>query len=228
MTEHRPVVSSGSAATARTARTALDDLVVPDTAASAAALEVASAYQSPALLNHAVRAYVWAAAHGTAHGIRFDAELLYVAAMFHDIGLVPEFDSHTVSFEEAAGHVARVFAAGAQWPAERRERLAEVIVRHMWPEVDVSVDPEGHLLSRSTALEIVGRNVDDFSPAFRAVVLERHPRLGLATEFLACFQAQAERKTDSSAAHAVRSRLEVRMAANPLDHAASSSPAAGD
>jgi hypothetical protein len=39
----------------------LDDLVVPDTAASAA-LEVASVYQSPALLNHSLRAYVWAAA----------------------------------------------------------------------------------------------------------------------------------------------------------------------
>jgi hypothetical protein len=41
--------------------------------------------------------------------------------MFHDISLVPEFDSHTVAFEEASGHVARVFAA--DWPSERRDRL---------------------------------------------------------------------------------------------------------
>ena len=47
----------------------LDDLVVPATAASAAALEVASAYQLPALLNHSLRAYVWAAAHGMTRGI---------------------------------------------------------------------------------------------------------------------------------------------------------------
>jgi hypothetical protein len=32
--------------------------------------------------------------------------------MLHDIGLVPEFDSHTVPFEDAGGHVARVFGAG--------------------------------------------------------------------------------------------------------------------
>ncbi len=38
----------------------LDEVVVPDTAASAAAFEVASAYESPALLNHSLRAYVWA------------------------------------------------------------------------------------------------------------------------------------------------------------------------
>ncbi|WP_377273261.1 HD domain-containing protein [Peterkaempfera sp. SMS 1(5)a] len=195
----------------------LDELVVPDTAASAAALEVARAYHSAALFNHSLRAYVWAAAHGMERGIRFDPELLYVAALFHDIGLAPEFDSHTVAFEEAGGHVARVFAAGAGWPAERRVRLAQVIVRHMWPDVDVSTDPEGHLLARSTTTEITGRHADDFAPAFRAEVLERYPRLDLTSGFLACFEAQAERKPDSSAAGAVRTGLSARMAANPLD-----------
>ena len=198
-------------------RMALDDLVVPGTAAAAAALEVASAYHSPALFNHSVRAYVWAAADGMARGIGFDPELLYVAAMFHDVGLVPVFDSHTVAFEEAGGHVARVFAAGAGWPAERRQRLSEVIIRHMWPQVDVSMDPEGHLLARATAAEIAGRNLDAWTDGFKAEVLARYPRLDLTQEFLACFQAQAERKPTSSAAAAVRSGLSTRMTANPLD-----------
>jgi HD superfamily phosphodiesterase len=197
----------------------LDDLVIPDTAASSAALEVATAYQSSALLSHSRRVYVWAAAYAKQHDIRYDAELLFVAAMFHDISLVPEFDSHTVSFEEAGGHVAKVFAAGAGWPSERRERLAEVIVRHMWPDVDVTDDPEGHLISRAAALDIVGKDVDDFSLAFRADVLRQFPRLGLADEFLTCFQAQADRKTDSSAFRAVQSGLSSRMATNPLDAA---------
>ncbi|MFF2148183.1 HD domain-containing protein [Kitasatospora sp. NPDC058190] len=195
----------------------LDDLVIPDTAACATAREVASAYCSPALLNHSVRAYLWAAAYGTSQGIAFDAELLYVAAMFHDIGLVREFDSHTVAFDEAGGHVAWVFAAGAGWPAARRTRLAEVIVRHMWDQVDVADDPEGHLLERSTSLDISGRNVDDFTAAFRGEVLARHPRLGLGDEFVSCFREQAQRKPDSSAAAAMRNGIAARIAANPLD-----------
>lgn len=202
------------------------DLVIPDTAASSAALEVASAYQSAALLSHSHRVYLWAAAYARQQGIRCDGELLFVAAMFHDISLAPEFDSHTVSFEEAGGHVARVFAAGAGWPSERRERLGQVIVRHMWPDVDVADDPEGHLLSRAAALDIVGKNIDDFSPAFRDEVLRRHPRLGLADEFLACFRAQAERKPGSSAARAVQSGLGSRIAANPLDAAREHTPEA--
>jgi hypothetical protein len=150
-------------------------------------------------------------------GIGFDPELLYVAALFHDIGLVPAFDSYAVPFEEAGGHVARVFAAGAGWQAGRRERLAEVIIRHMWRRVDVSADPEGYLLARATQAEITGTNLDDFPPGFRAEVLDRHPRLDIAGEFLACLEAQAERKPGSSAAASVRSGLGTRMAGNPLD-----------
>jgi hypothetical protein len=195
----------------------LDDLVIPGSPAATASLEVASAYESPALLNHSLRAYVWAAADGVARGIDFDPELLYVAAMFHDIGLVPAFDSHTLAFEEAGGHVAGVFAAGAGWPAKRRERLSEVIIRHMWPQVDLSMDPEGHLLARSTGADISGRNLDDWEDGFKAEVLRRYPRLDLSQEFLGCFRAQAERKPDSSAAAAIRSGLSTRMTANPLD-----------
>jgi hypothetical protein len=38
----------------------LSDLEIPVTAACRAALDVATAYCSPALLNHSVRAYLWA------------------------------------------------------------------------------------------------------------------------------------------------------------------------
>ncbi|RST06815.1 HD domain-containing protein [Streptomyces sp. WAC05374] len=195
----------------------LDDLKAPATPACATALEVATAYCTPALLNHSVRAYIWAAAHGTARGIAYDPELLWVAAMFHDIALMPEFDSHTVGFDDASGHVAWVFAAGAGWPVPRRRRLVEAVVAHMLDEVDVRRDPEGYLLERSTSLDISGRHMDDFTDAFRAGVLARHPRLGIAEEFLACFRDQADRKPDSSPAAALRNDIAGRILTNRLD-----------
>ena len=73
----------------------LDDLV-PDSTAAALALEVAERFHSPALLNHCRRSHLWAAEYARARGIAVDAELLYVAAMLHDIGLVPAFDSATL------------------------------------------------------------------------------------------------------------------------------------
>ncbi|CAM5464449.1 HD domain-containing protein [Streptomyces abikoensis] len=194
-----------------------DPLAVPSTPACTAALEVATAYCSPALLNHSVRAYVWAAAYGTAQGIAFDPELLFVGAMFHDIGLVEEFDNHTLGFDDASGHIAWVFAAAAGWPPARRRRLVEVVLAHMLSEVDPHADPEGHLLERSTSMDISGRHMDDFSGAFKAEVLRRHPRAGIAEEFLACFRDQAERKPGSSPAASLRDNIAERILTNRLD-----------
>jgi hypothetical protein len=192
-------------------------LIAPPTPTSALALEVARRFCSPALLNHSIRSYAWAVDHAERNGIRFDAELLFVAAALHDVGIVPEFDSHTVPFEHAGGHVAWTFAAGAGWPAVRRERVSEVIVRHMWDEVDVTVDAEGHLLELATSLDISGRNSDHWNPELVASVLDALPRFDLATEFVACFADQADRKPESTAAGAIRGGIAERMAANPLE-----------
>ncbi|WP_299957420.1 HD domain-containing protein [uncultured Modestobacter sp.] len=193
------------------------DALVPDSPAAALAREVAARFCSPALLAHSCRSYLWAAQYGRARGIAFDAELLYVAAMLHDIGLVPVFDSATVPFEEAGGAVAWVFAAGAGWDAERRDRVAGVIVAHMAEQVDVATDPEGHLLELATGLDVSGRRPDDWPAAFRTEVLARYPRQGLAEEFLGCFTEQARRKPASLAGRFVAGGFAERVRANPLD-----------
>jgi len=195
----------------------IDDLSLPGGAVCANAADVAKTYSSPALLNHSMRVYAWAVALGAVHRVRFDPELLFVAAMLHDVGLTEEFDNHTKPFEVAGGHVAWVFAAGAGWPVPRRARLAEVIVRHMHAEVDPAGDPEGFLLSRAAAADIAGRGVADLPAGFRADVPARYPRLDLVDEFLRCFRDQAARKPESAAGAAMRNDLATRMAANPLE-----------
>jgi HD domain-containing protein len=190
---------------------------LPDTAACRLAREVVQEFSSPALVNHCLRSYLWAADHAARHGIAFDAELLFVAAMVHDLGLVPVFDSATVPFEEAGGAVGWVFAAGAGWPAGRRRRVAEIVVAHMAPEVDVAADPEGHLLELATGLDVSGRDPDAWPAGLRAEVLDRHPRLGLADEFVACFADQARRKPGSIAGRLAATGFAARAQANPLD-----------
>ncbi|MGW3348402.1 HD domain-containing protein [Nonomuraea rubra] len=194
-----------------------DDLVIPDTPAARGALEVAAQYHTPSLLNHSLRAYLWAAAYAQGNGIAFDAELLYVSAMLHDIGLAAEFDSHTVPYEEAGGHVAWAFCAGAGWSPERRARACEVIIRHMWEEVPLEEDPEGHLLELSTGMDISGRRTDEIPAEVRREVLERHPRLEIAKEFSVCIADQGARKPSSFAARFVRNGIVDRIIRNPLD-----------
>ena len=190
---------------------------LPDTPACRLAREVVAEFSSPALVNHCLRSYLWAADHAARHGIAFDAELLFVSAMVHDLGLVPVFDSATVPFEDAGGAVGWVFAAGAGWPVARRRRVAGIVVAHMAPEVDVATDPEGHLLELSTGLDISGRDPGAWPDDVRADVLAAYPRLGLVDEFVACFTDQARRKPESLAGRFVATGFADRARANPLD-----------
>src|SRR5206468_12190143 len=65
---------------------------VPDSALAHRARELIDDVEPPFLVNHSVRAYAWAVELAWHDELRFDAEILYVSAMLHDIGLVPAYD----------------------------------------------------------------------------------------------------------------------------------------
>ena len=90
-------------------------------------------------------------------------------------------------------------------------------MRHMWDEVDVAKDPEGHLLELSTGMDISGRAHRGYPLRPAAEVLARHPRLEIAKEFAACVTDQGTRKPASLAGGFVRAGITDRIAANPLD-----------
>ncbi|MCG7418715.1 HD domain-containing protein [Microbacterium sp. ACRRU] len=196
----------------------LSEFSVPDTLAARGALALAEQYQSEAITAHALRSWVWAEAFALVDGITgIDHELLYVAAVLHDIGTVTEFDNHTLSYEHAGGHVATALAAGAGWESERRERALEVIVRHNWPRVDPAMDAEGYLLEIATGLDISGARPDALPREFVRDVLDAYPRGALAAEFGACVVDQAERKPDTAARRLVDGGVLEKLAANPLE-----------
>lgn len=157
-------------------------------------------------MNHCLRSWVWAATLADSRGLEVDRELLFVAAMLHDLGVTAAFDAYSVPFEEAGGAVAWTFAAGAGWPAVRRRRLREVIERHMWSSVDPAFDPEGHLLEVATTLDVRGGGLalwDDVvgaEPGLLRDVTARLPRLDFSVGFDASIAEQAERKPSSAAA----------------------------
>jgi len=196
----------------------ISDFPVPDTLAARGALALARQYQSPAITAHALRSWLWAEAFAVVDGIgNIDHELLYVAAVLHDIGTVGEFDNHALSYEHAGGYVGVALTAGAGWEQPRRERVLEVIVRHNWPRVDPSMDAEGHLLEIATGLDISGARPDALPEDFRREVLAAHPRGALAAEFGACVLDQAARKPDTAARRLVDGGVVAKLAANPLE-----------
>lgn len=196
----------------------LHDFLPPDTAAARGAHELVTRFQSPALVNHVLRSWLWAEAFAIVEGHRgIDHELLYTGAVLHDIGLAPAYDNHVLGYEEAGGFVGEALTAGAGWSVERQRRVNEIIVRHNWPSVDPAQDVEGYLLETSTGLDIAGRRDEEIPLEFRREVLAAYPRLGLAAEFGDCVQQQAERKPYSQARRLVEGGLVGKLSDNPLE-----------
>ena len=195
----------------------LDDADPPGTSAVAAARELAERYLTPALAEHSVRSWYWAIGFAEVLDLEPDRELLAVAALLHDIGLVEEFDAVRAPYEVAGGHVAAVFGAGAGWSRERQQRLIEVIERHNWPSVDPAFDIEGHLLEIATGLDISGARPEALPGEYLDEVLAAFPRGALETDFGDRVADQAARKPASHAARLLAGGLREKLAANPLE-----------
>jgi hypothetical protein len=170
----------------------LETLTVPDTAAAREAETICRDVSSASLANHCFRSYAWGALLGVRDGVAWDAELLYAAAMLHDIGLTPAYDRGGC-FERDGADAAREILTGLGWAAARADTAAQAIYLHMH-EVGPDDSPEALLLDVGTAVDVRGVRLADVPHAPRGFVLERFPRLGFKEHFIDLFEDQARRK----------------------------------
>jgi HD domain len=173
-------------------RRALDPatLVPPDSSLARDAEVAAQDLLTPALLNHSRRAYAWGAAIAALHGIGFDRELLYLAAMFHDTG-IPSPVPH-VDFTVRSAALAREFADGHDVAVDDREVVANAIAMHHTPGVGVEAGAEAYLLSAGAGVDVFGLRSNELPDAVRASVVREYPRLGFKREFAGLTRAEAK------------------------------------
>src|SRR3954454_21885402 len=84
-------------------------LVIPDSLLAKEAIDILREHSIDLLFNHSLRVYLFAAEQGRQRKLRFDPELLYVAAAFHDLGLIRKFSSPDERFEVDGANAARQF-----------------------------------------------------------------------------------------------------------------------
>src|SRR6201996_8517489 len=84
-------------------------VIIPDSNLAREATELVRDTESPLLFNHSTRVYYFGALAGKRRGLKFDPELLYIGAMFHDMGLTPRYSSKSDRFEVDGANSARAF-----------------------------------------------------------------------------------------------------------------------
>src|SRR3954452_39164 len=92
-----------------TEATSISGVMLPDSTLVREATELVRDTESPLLFNHSTRVYYFGSLAGKTRGLKFDPELLYIGAMFHDMGLTPQYGSQADRFEVDSANAARTF-----------------------------------------------------------------------------------------------------------------------
>jgi hypothetical protein len=158
-------------------------LVVPDSALAKEAAQLLREHSTPLLINHSLRVYLFAAEQGRQQKLRFDPELLYVAAAFHDFGLLKKFSSADERFEVDGANAARQFLATHNVPQEQVQTVWQAIALHTTPGVTHYMRSEIALLYSGVLLDVLGRGFDEFPSDLRGEIVARYPRKNFKQDF---------------------------------------------
>jgi HD superfamily phosphodiesterase len=160
---------------------------IPDSALAREATELVREVASPLLFDHSRRVFVFGSLRGRAQGLDFDPELLYVGAMFHDLGLTEKYRRTDQRFEIDGADEARRFLHSHGITGEAADRVWTGIALHTTPEIPLHMAPEIALVTRGVELDVLGIGYDAISDEQRAAVVAAHPRPDFKNRILEAF-----------------------------------------
>lgn len=151
-------------------------ICTPDSAIARAATQLVRDTEDDLLFNHSRRVFFWAAITGERRGLSYDPELLYLAAMFHDMGLTAAYASPNLRFEVDGANAARDFMTGYGVSAREIEDVWTAIALHTTPGVPEHMRPTVALTTAGVEMDVLGIAYHDFAPDQRNQVCAHHPR----------------------------------------------------
>ena len=151
------------------------------------ATELLREHGSELLYNHSLRTFIFASLDGQQNRTRYDPELLYISAAFHDLGLTPRYRSDDKRFEIDGANAARNFLKSHGVPAQTLQLVWDAIALHTSPGIAEYKEAEVALLNYGVALDVVGRGYDKLSESNREEILGQFPRSGFKKHIIPAF-----------------------------------------
>jgi hypothetical protein len=124
---------------------------IPDSKIAREAAELVRQYETEMLFNHSVHVFVFGTLRGVRQNLKFDSELLYVAALFHDLCLVDHFHTETKWFEVDEADAAREFLRSHGISEPKADLVWEAIALHTTPGIPQYMRPEIALTNAGVA-----------------------------------------------------------------------------
>ena len=149
---------------------------IPDGAMARAATDQIRSSESALMFHHSLRAFLFGALTGYRENLQFDAERLYVAAMFHNVGLNAKYHRSPYRFEVDGANAARDFL--------RQHAVADCLVDEVWaaialhttPGIPEHMSPLVALTCAGVQMDIRGARYDEFTAQQCNEIVQAVPR----------------------------------------------------
>jgi hypothetical protein len=149
---------------------------IPDSKLAQAITELVRDTETSLLFNHSSRVYYWGGLAGKRRGLKFDAELLYAGAMFHDMGLTPQYGDSSERFEVDGANAARDFLRSQGISEADVYTVWTAIALHTTPNIPPLMHPVVALVTAGVEMDVLGIAYSDYADAERNAVVAAYPR----------------------------------------------------
>jgi HD superfamily phosphodiesterase len=160
---------------------------VPDTRLVSDATEFVRDVENDLLYHHSRRVFLFGALQGKHRGLKPDPELLYVGALFHDVGLTPDHRTDTLRFEVDSANAARQFLRDHDVPEVDVATVWLGVALHTTPGVPEFLEPEVALVTAGVETDVLGIGYRDLDARHITEVTHVHPRPDFKRQILKAF-----------------------------------------
>ncbi|MFD2571931.1 HD domain-containing protein [Spirosoma soli] len=171
---------------------------IPDSTIAHQATELLREHGTEFIYNHSLRVFFFSSLNGKRNSLPYDAELLYVCSVFHDLGLTPHYSSPDLRFEVDGANAARDFLRSHGLPNEKLQLAWDTIALHTTIGVAEHKEAEVALMYSGVGLDVMGEGYDNLSAQHRDEIITAFPRNDFKKHIIPTFFGGFAHKTETT------------------------------
>lgn len=173
-------------------------IMIPDSKMANEATELLLEYGTEFIYNHSLRVFLFSSLNGKRKELKYDAELLYISSVFHDLGLVPQYSSPDLRFEVDGANAARDFLKSHGVPKDQLQLVWDTIALHTTIGIAEHKENEVALMYSGVGLDVMGEGYEHLSEKNRNEIIEAFPRNDFKKNIIPTFFDGFKHKTETT------------------------------
>lgn len=167
--------------------------VAPDSVYTRKAVSIVERVHSKAMMDHVHRTWWFAEFLGNKRGLKYDREVVYLASLYHDLGLTEQYGADNRFEVDGADAASRILLADS-YPQEKAALVWDGIALHSSGGIAERKQAEIALIYLGAHVDVFGMALDEITPSFVDDVLQLYPRAGFKLAFQEAIAEVARKK----------------------------------